>query len=764
MTATLVQSKTYLPGPGASINFPVEFDDPVTEGNLLVVMIATRSPSAPFSGPDGWDGGTTIDANGVNGGSGALFHRIADSTSPGPFTFGTSAGTQRRIMLAEFSGPNTLVDFVEVDSHSATTALTLGAVAPTDSSDTLLLAGVLNGAPISSISGYTSVSRGFVEGGINGPYSGLFFKAVDPASGTYNATTSQTSLGECASDHLAFSGVTTATDAEFSGTPTSGNAPLEVAFTDESTGTPASWDWDFGDGGTSTDQNPTHEYTDPGVYTVSLTVDDLATETKVGYIVVTSPGGTIDWSDELFEDVTPYIVKWVIQRGGGGLTDGGGYTGSGTLTLRNDANRFNPENTGGPLFGLLRDGPRVWVGVNKIDGTVAPDPGKVVKGLFAGRITDISLITEGGSAEGFPPFVELVCEDPLAWISRRPVTIDGSRHRSQLAMREAILAAANEPSYDLAAEPATMPLSYADGLAGNLLEDLNQASGTRHFARPADNPDDWYEYVTVRRTQKLTGVADAEIDAAADHFTGTSGWKTSADGVINQQKATVEPYHFSSAQTTVWRSEDVPFVAETRPEIWVEFDDFVDEPIVLINVSSGSASATLTPFGRTALIELTGAGTVGSVEVQGSLAKRGAAQSVVVNDETSQATSRGIRSGSEISGDFVGTLASAQGIAGHIVWRYADGKYRPDLTIENWFPEQFELDCYDLIAITSSHIGVTGRIFEIVGLTHYGNLAASPTAVHHVTTYQLMESRVQTPTTWFTLDQSLLDGADLLAY
>ncbi len=77
--------------------------------------------------------------------------------------------------------------------------------------------------------------------------------------------------------------------ADFYGTPTSGDAPLTVDFFDQSTGDVTSWDWDFGDGGTSTAQNPTYEYANEGDYTVSLTVTGPCgsdVEVKTGYIHV----------------------------------------------------------------------------------------------------------------------------------------------------------------------------------------------------------------------------------------------------------------------------------------------------------------------------------------------------------------------------------------------------------------------------------------------------------------------------------------------
>jgi len=64
--------------------------------------------------------------------------------------------------------------------------------------------------------------------------------------------------------------------ADFSANTTSGNAPLNVQFTDTSSNYPTSWIWDFGDSSTSTEQNPTHTYTKPGNYTVTLTAINAA--------------------------------------------------------------------------------------------------------------------------------------------------------------------------------------------------------------------------------------------------------------------------------------------------------------------------------------------------------------------------------------------------------------------------------------------------------------------------------------------------------
>ncbi|MCX6685166.1 MAG: PKD domain-containing protein, partial [Methanoregula sp.] len=84
--------------------------------------------------------------------------------------------------------------------------------------------------------------------------------------------------------------------ANFTGTPTTGPAPLSVSFTDSSTGSPTSWNWIFGDtgaGNTSNLQNPSHTYTNAGTYSVNLTVSNAGgsnSTLKTDYILVPVSG------------------------------------------------------------------------------------------------------------------------------------------------------------------------------------------------------------------------------------------------------------------------------------------------------------------------------------------------------------------------------------------------------------------------------------------------------------------------------------------
>jgi PKD repeat protein len=80
--------------------------------------------------------------------------------------------------------------------------------------------------------------------------------------------------------------------ASFEATPTSGVAPLTVAFRDTSAGSPTQWRWTFGDGSSSSSQNPTYVYEDAGRYTARLTVSNSAGSSSASRTITVSTGSS----------------------------------------------------------------------------------------------------------------------------------------------------------------------------------------------------------------------------------------------------------------------------------------------------------------------------------------------------------------------------------------------------------------------------------------------------------------------------------------
>ncbi|WP_281085411.1 PKD domain-containing protein, partial [Methanosarcina acetivorans] len=137
--------------------------------------------------------------------------------------------------------------------------------------------------------------------------------------GTCNVTlTVSNSLGsdsEVKTGYITVGSIVLAPIAEFSSDVTSGTAPLSVQFTDESTNIPTSWSWDFGDGKSSTEQNPSHTYETLGTYTVKLTASNYGgsnTTTKTDYISVTSdvPAPVANFTIDADSGQVPFTVNF----------------------------------------------------------------------------------------------------------------------------------------------------------------------------------------------------------------------------------------------------------------------------------------------------------------------------------------------------------------------------------------------------------------------------------------------------------------------
>ncbi|MFT5289682.1 MAG: PKD repeat protein [Planctomycetota bacterium] len=169
-----------------------------------------------------------------------------------------------------------------------------------------------------------------------GDYSGL---VIDPSDDNRFWSHHEYSEGNWSTwtGDITIDGGTPQPIADFVGSPLVGDAPLSVNFTDLSSSSAAGitgWAWNFGDGGSSTAQNPTHLYTAPGTYTVILSATDdngSDSETKVGYVMATvdqnasvtkrNGSGT---NPDIFNTVTLPIIgtAWISSLDSGAV--GGG--------------------------------------------------------------------------------------------------------------------------------------------------------------------------------------------------------------------------------------------------------------------------------------------------------------------------------------------------------------------------------------------------------------------------------------------------------
>jgi parallel beta-helix repeat protein len=148
--------------------------------------------------------------------------------------------------------------------------------------------------------------------------------------------------------------------ANFVATPLSGITPVTVAFTDTSGGNPTSWEWNFGDGNTSYLQSPTHTYTTPRKYTVTLTVSNVRGSnsiTKPDYIYVKNIPPVADFTGIPTSGDEPLTVHFTDLSTGLGINSWQWTFGdSGVSTFQNPAYIYNTNGTYTVTLTVSNDG------------------------------------------------------------------------------------------------------------------------------------------------------------------------------------------------------------------------------------------------------------------------------------------------------------------------------------------------------------------------------------------------------------------------
>lgn len=273
-------------------------------GDLSFVPYLTITYSLPSTGP------TANFSYSTSPGS-AAFTDASTAVSPATITvrswnFGDNTGSSATNPTHNYAAAgNYSVQLVVTDSTSLTSQIFKTVTIPTRANFTYTnSASAFTFAESNSLeSGTTVTSRSWTFGDGGGQFGGAGGTSTlaNPtytyaAAGTYTVTYSYTdSLGHTWTTSKVVSSPPPAPNQPPTAFFTASVGALTVNFTDNSSdpdGTIVSWAWNFGDGGTSTTQHPSHSYASAGTYTVALTVtdDDGATNTYTKSLTVRTAG------------------------------------------------------------------------------------------------------------------------------------------------------------------------------------------------------------------------------------------------------------------------------------------------------------------------------------------------------------------------------------------------------------------------------------------------------------------------------------------
>jgi hypothetical protein len=476
----------------------------------------------------------------------------------------------------------------------------------------------------------------------------------------------------------------------------------------------------------------------------------------------------VRWSTEVVVDPEP-VVRYAIDWDGGGFeilpitadisftwtrTAGPDLEGqspsSATLVLHNQDRRYTDTNPDSDLYERLRPNSRFMAWVD-YDGSL--------KGLWSGYLADMSVSPE-------VPTAELVFDDLLHRLSEIDVDVTPVAGMSYGAFRLAVLQAAGVPSNEIDLDIENDILldtgDWGSGKALTILEQINHATGTRHFIRPGYFGGTWQQYVTVNRTHKLTQAApDIEINDRQHILNPSGNWRTAWNTVINRQTVTFNPeVEYAADEELIWTAPHLPIFVPNNgtTDVWASnIGPLADLRTVVFG--SGLTFQSGTRYADSVRVTVSAGssgGFITSLDIYGRPGTRQGNTSVTDSD-TASITAYGLHEGP--SRHAIGSSgALAAGIADHLVWRYSEPRKQPDARLAVPNQEMVGRDLFDLVGFTVAELLVEGRRMEILGES--GEYRRGLLQIG----WQLQDTPEQEPSDWFILDVSTLDSNAQLSY
>ena len=280
--------------------------------STTLTIVPTQSPVASFTGTP-TSGPAALAVTFTDDSTGSITNRFwtfgnggtTNTLNTGVVYTYNSTGTNTVTLVV--TGPlgastNTRPNYIIVTNNLAQLAVSPGgrnySLLPVGQSSTQSFSVANTG--VQTLSGTATVSGApfaVVSGSpfnVNAGQTGLVSISFSPVSAGAFTGSVVFASNDGASTNSVTGSAAVALSAGFTGSPTVGAATLLVGFTDASSGPVTGRVWDFGDGGTSAQTNPSHPYTNAGVFPVSLTVFGPLgsnTLTRASYITVTNEAG-----------------------------------------------------------------------------------------------------------------------------------------------------------------------------------------------------------------------------------------------------------------------------------------------------------------------------------------------------------------------------------------------------------------------------------------------------------------------------------------